>query len=159
MEVWTFWCFCSHGVCDGVWFHNLCGHNAALYQLSYAHMVMNTGIGPVLLGSEPSALPLHQFTWRQHPDSNWESWRKCPAFAVRCLTNLAMLSYKLWSFIHCMVDHMRFELICYLVCQTSGHPKQPHSPYKKKIRLWDILLFCNASHRRITCDRGRSECR
>ena len=109
-------------------------HSQVLYQLSYAHMVMNTGIGPVPLGSEPSALPLHQFTWRQHPDSNWESVRKCPAFAVRCLTNLAMLSYKLWNF-YSMVDHMRFELICCLVCQTSGHPKQPHSPYKKKIRL------------------------
>ena len=29
-----------------------------------------------------------------------------------------------------LVDHMRFELICCLVCQTSGHPKQPHNPYK-----------------------------
>lgn len=26
------------GVSDGVWFHNLRGHNAALYQLSYRHM-------------------------------------------------------------------------------------------------------------------------
>ena len=27
-----------------------------------------------------------------------------------------------------MVDRMRFELICCPVCQTGGHPKQPHSP-------------------------------
>ena len=72
---------------DGVRFHNLCGHNAALCQLSYTHMVMNTGIGPVPLGSEPSALPLHQIIWRQHPDLNWES-RFCRPLPYR----LAMLS-------------------------------------------------------------------
>lgn len=27
-----------------------------------------------------------------------------------------------------MVDHIGFEPICYPVCQTGGHPKQPHSP-------------------------------
>lgn len=28
-----------------------------------------------------------------------------------------------------MVDRMGFEPICCPVCQTGGHPKQPHSPY------------------------------
>lgn len=29
-----------------------------------------------------------------------------------------------------MVDHIGFEPIWYPVCQTGGHPKQPHNPYK-----------------------------
>ena len=29
-----------------------------------------------------------------------------------------------------MVDHVGFEPTWYLVCQTSGHPKQPHKQYK-----------------------------
>ena len=29
-----------------------------------------------------------------------------------------------------MVDRIGFEPICCPVCQTGGHPKQPHNPYK-----------------------------
>ena len=29
-----------------------------------------------------------------------------------------------------MVDRIGFEQICCPVCQTGGHPKQPHSPNK-----------------------------
>lgn len=36
----------SYGESDGVWFHNLCGHNAALCQLSYTLMELIIGLEP-----------------------------------------------------------------------------------------------------------------
>ena len=78
-------------------------HSQVLYQLSYGHLVMNTGIGPVPLGSEPSALPLHQIIWRQHPDLNG-GYCICSAAPY----HLAMLSggpYGIWThLLSCLPD-------------------------------------------------------
>ena len=79
------------------------------------------------------------FTWGVRGDLNSQS-----AFQHRLVHSQVL--YQL-SYAH-MVDRMRFELICYLVCQTSGHPKQPHSPNKRKSAS-EILCFYNTSHRRI----------